>query len=381
MDFINLLALAMPQNNFWATLINIFDVGNYVWSILIFTIILKLVLSPLDFLQRYYTNKNSRVQALIQPEMEKLKKHYGQNQMLLQKKQTELYSKYNFSMKGSCIIMLIYMVVTFAVFLTLFSSLQAISSFKIKNQYETLQETYDTSFSSNFENYITTDLNADYSEYSLKETEEEKLEFLAQAYINANGWTNEQLNDAKIEVQNKEAEFVDEAQNQVVLNYQEIKDSWLWVKNIWRPDVSTQTAVLSYQDYFNATKHEISASKYSLVMGKLLSNKEINTINGYYILSIIVVLVSLLSQYLSRKLSQPRGTKQQGGGAAKILMFILPIVMLLFTLNSSAMFSVYIITNSLVSTILIPITTGISNKIEDRKEKERKDKNKAVYSR
>ena len=378
MDFINMLGLIWPENNFWASLIKIFDVGSYVWTILIFTVILKLVLSPLDFLQRYYTNKNTRVQALIQPEMEKLKRHYGQNQMLLQKKQTELYSKYNFSMKGSCIVMLIYMVVTLVVFLTLFSSLQAISSFKIKHQYEELQNTYTTSYNTKFENYVEADLNVSFEEYSLKETEEEKLNFLAQAYVDVNGGTAE---EAKIIIENQTNIFIDEAQDEVVVKYEEIKDSWLWVKNIWRSDKPTQTAILSYQDFINATRYEVGAEKYSLVMGKLISNKEINTVNGYLILSVIVVIVSLLSQFLSRKLSQPKGSVQQNGGMAKVLMFILPLAMFMFTLNSSAMFSVYIITNSLVSTILIPITTGIANKIENKKEKERKDKNKAVYSR
>ena len=116
-------------------------------------------------------------------------------------------------------------------------------------------------------------------------------------------------------------------------------------------------------------------------MGKLLSNKQINAVNGYYILSVIVVLVSLLSQFLSKKLSQPKGAQMAQGGATKVLMFILPLAMLIFTLNSSAMFSVYIITNSLISTLLIPITAKLANKIEDKKEHERKNRNKAIYSR
>ena len=156
MDFINLICSSWPQDNFWASVIKLFDfIGNYAWVIIVFTIILKLVLSPLDFLQKYYTNKTTRMQAKLQPELAKLQKRYGQNQTLLYQKQTELYKKNNFSMKGSCVVMIIYMAVTLTVFLTLFNSLQYISNFKIKDQFETLQTTYNQSYEVEYlQNYL-----------------------------------------------------------------------------------------------------------------------------------------------------------------------------------------------------------------------------------
>lgn len=379
MDFINLLGLVWPNNNFWATLISqidyLFNLNSYVWTILIFTIVLKLVLSPLDFLQRFYTNKSMRAQAKIAPELEKLKRQYGNNTALLQKKQTELYSKNNVSMKGSCIVMLVYMVVTLAVFLTLFNSLRDISKFKIGNQFETLQTTYNSSYNPNFEGYVTS-LGGTVEEYNNLESDEEKLEYLTTKYVLTYSVTAE---EAETSVNNDISTFENSAQDEVVLKYNEIKDSWLWVKNIWRSDKLTQTSILSYNDFVNETGYNVSGKEYNTIMAKLLNNQEINSANGYYILSVIVVLVSLLSQFLSRKLAGKNSN--QAGGASKILMFILPFAMLLFTLNSSALFSVYIITNSLISTVLIPITSKISNKIEDKKEKERKNKNKASYSR
>ena len=119
-------------------------------------------------------------------------------------------------------------------------------------------------------------------------------------------------------------------------------------------------------------------------MGKLFTNPQTSSANGYYILSVIVVLVSFLSQWLTRKLSQPKsadGTKVQQPGMTKILMFILPFAMLMFTISSSAMFAIYIITNSVVTTLINPLTTVICNKIEDKQEKKKKDQNKAEYSR
>ena len=70
-----MLCSTWPEGNFWASIIKLFDfVGSYAWTIIVFTIVLKLVLSPLDFLQKFYTNKTTRQQAKLQPELQKLQK-------------------------------------------------------------------------------------------------------------------------------------------------------------------------------------------------------------------------------------------------------------------------------------------------------------------
>lgn len=366
MDFITLLGSVWPDNNFWATIIKLFDVNSYAWTILLFTVVLKLVLSPLDFLQRFYTNKTSRMQAKIMPEMEKLKKRYGQNQNLLYQKQNELYKKHNVNMKGSCIVMILYMVVTLTVFLTLFSSLQSISSFQINNQFNELNQTYSASY--NQEYYV--DYLGITEEEFLNKTPEEQSAFLAT--FNAD------------ELQTVKNQAISNAQDKVVLKYEEVKDSWLWVNNIWRADKPTNTAILNHNDFVVSTGSSVTKENYELVMAKLLNNSEINKANGYYILSIIVVLVSFLSQWLTRKLTQPKAANGQTiaqPGMTKILMFIMPIAMFMFTISSSAMFAIYIIANTLITTLLTPVITIIANKIENKKELETKQKNKAEYSR
>ena len=377
MDFINLICSSWPQDNFWASVIKLFDfIGNYAWVIIVFTIILKLVLSPLDFLQKYYTNKTTRMQAKLQPELAKLQKRYGQNQTLLYQKQTELYKKNNFSMKGSCVVMIIYMAVTLTVFLTLFNSLQYISNFKIKDQFETLQTTYNQSYEVEYlQNY----LNIDLDEYYSSENKAEFVEAKEAAKI-----ASDPATFTEAVVLDKKNEAISNAQDKVVVKYDEIKDSWLWVKNIWRPDSPTASQILNHGDFVTATGLNISEADYNNVMGKLFTNPQTSGANGYYILSVIVVVVSFLSQWLTRKLSQPKskdGVAVQQPGMTKILMFILPFAMLMFTISSSAMFAIYIITNSVVTTLINPLTTLICNKIEDRNEKKHKEQNKAEYSR
>ncbi len=396
MDIVNLLCSAWPQNNFWATLIKIFDVGSYAWTIILFTLVLKLVLTPLDFFQRYQTNKTTRAQAKLKPQLEKLQKQYGQNQTLLYQKQNELYKKSGFSMKGSCIVMLVYMVATLVIFLTLYNSIQYIAGFKIKTQFNTLQETYYSSYEPKYNNYY----NIDSTELESKTTQEEKDSYITNQINAKRTEIQNQLatdddtfsalsdEDKKVKIDEKIEEglapYKQEAQDLVVKKYLEIKDSWLWIKNIWIADKPTVNEILTYEGYKSATSDEsVTQVEYETIMAKLLNgDKDVNGVNGYYILSVLVVLVSLLSQLISRKMTQPKGTPAQNQGAmAKVMMFFLPFVMLMFTLRSSSIFSIYMLANSLISTLLMPLTTKLCNVISDRKEVKEEEKNKITYSR
>ena len=400
MDIINLLCSAWPQNNFWATLIKIFDVGSYAWTIILFTLVLKLVLTPLDFFQRYSTNKTTRAQAKLKPQLDKLQKQYGQNQTLLYQKQNELYKKSGFSMKGSCIVMLIYMVATLTIFLTLYNSIQYIAGFKIKTQFNTLQDTYYSSYNPNYNTYY----GIDEKDLNSLESQEEK-----DAYISSklslkeesiksqldmtdemfSGLTGDALQTKiKEEIDKKIDEeltpYKETAQGLVVEKYLEIKDSWLWIKNIWIADKPTVNEILTYNSYKSSTGDEsVTQEEYETIMAKLLNGDEkLNGVNGYYILSILVVLVSLLSQFISRKMMQPKGAPAQNQGTmAKVMMFFMPIVMLLFTLRSSSIFSIYILANSFISTLLMPLTTKLCNSIAEKQDKQEEIKTKADYSR
>ena len=375
MDFINLLGSAWPEGNFWSNLIKIFDVGSYAWTIILFTIVLKLVLSTLDFLQRYYTNKTSRVQAKLQPELEKLKKRYGQNQQLLYQKQSELYKKHNMGMGGSCVVMILYMGVTLLVFFTLFSSLRYISGYKIQNQYNELQSTYYNSYEKEY--YVDYLGIEDLESFKTLTPEEQQALILEK----------ETAKGGEEAVKETKTTAITNAQKEVVKKYKEVKNSWLWIRNIWLPDKATVNEILTHANFQNETGIKVEEEEYNQVMGLLLKNYEnTNQVNGYYILAVIVLLVSFFSQWLNKKITQQKAKNGQvvaiqQPGYAKILMWILPIVMMFFTISNSTIFSLYIIANSLMSTIITPVTTIISNKIEDKKEAKRQAEIKVDYRR
>ncbi len=371
----NLLSAAWPKG-MWESLIKVFYKGipNYVWAIIVFTIVLKIVLSPLDYFQRASATKTSRMQTYLKPEMDKLQKRYGSNPRILQQKQAELYKKNNYNITGSCLVMVINLVLTLVIFFTLYSGLGKISKFKVQDQYLTLKQEYYAVYEAKIDSYIT--------ELSLLPENAGKTETELKALIS----------------ETQIAEATSLANNAVIATYDKIKDDWLWVKNVWRADTTT-SVIPSYKDYVSAAgikydkkaadyqaKYDADKAEYDKVMAQL--TVEYKGGNGYYILPILAVLVTFASQYLMRLSQRPpkekrlaleqQGQKQPGGWLMLVLM---PAMMFVFTMTTSAMFSAYIIVNSLMATILTPISTAIINAVEAKREKKHQEEIRVDYRR
>ena len=56
------------------------SIGNFGWAIVVFTIILKTILLPLDIWPKISQRKTQRKMAAIQPQLDKLQKQYGGRQ-------------------------------------------------------------------------------------------------------------------------------------------------------------------------------------------------------------------------------------------------------------------------------------------------------------
>lgn len=94
-------------------LVNIHGViANYGWSIVVFTVLIKLVLMPLDIKNR----KGMRKMAQIQPELNKLQKKYANDKQKLQQKQSELMRKERYNPLSGCLPLLIQMPILVAMF-------------------------------------------------------------------------------------------------------------------------------------------------------------------------------------------------------------------------------------------------------------------------
>lgn len=297
--------------NLWHTLISLMAkwIVNYGWAIILFTVFLKLVMSPLDFFQRRASSKQQKMMSKMQPEMEALQKKYGNDKEKLNQETAKLYKKHNVSLGGMCFSMLGTMIISMVVFFTLFSALRSYGNEKLYESYSALDSAY------------------------VQVVEKAETE----------SWTEEEKNNQLTLV--------------VKQKYDELskQNSWLWVKNVWKSDTNTSQFV-DVNDYI---KHNGIASegqqavkdRYDHIV-KIVDGEK-TTSNGYYILLILAVTVSFLTQFLSAKLMTPKG--QKFNTMNKVMFAVIPLSMMIFALTSNAVFTLYIITNSVMTAIISTI--------------------------
>ena len=120
MNFLNSLLLTLIKA--LHTVIN-----NYALTIIVFTILIKLVVMPLNLKSRRSTMRMSSVQ----PKMAELQEKYKDDQEKLNQKMQELYRKEGISPMGGCLPMIISMVILFAMFYALrtFANEQLVTQF------------------------------------------------------------------------------------------------------------------------------------------------------------------------------------------------------------------------------------------------------------
>ena len=120
MSFLNslLLTLIKAMHGF---------INNYALTIILFTIVIKLLVMPLNLKSRRSTMRMSSVQ----PKMAELQEKYKDDQEKLNQKMQELYRKEGVSPMGGCLPMIISMVILFAMFYALrtFANEQLVTQF------------------------------------------------------------------------------------------------------------------------------------------------------------------------------------------------------------------------------------------------------------
>lgn len=340
MDIISLLVIAEPVG-FWQSIIAFFQsfIFNYAWAVIVLTICIKIILTPLDFMNKKVARDNMRMQEAIAEPLQKLQKQYANDRMKLNQKTQELYKSSGYNIFGSCIIMIVNLVLTIVIFFTLFSALHSMSAYKIQEQFSQLQNTYNVTYAS------------------------------------------------EIDLGHSEEEAKTAGQNAVVVLYNEIKDDFLWVKNIWVPDNPWTSSILNYDSYKLVVGGEVTEEEYNNVMGALITEQ--GGANGYLITALVAILTCFFSQYLMQRMNKTKANRvlTQNSPAEsqrqtnKILLIILPVVMGVFTLFYNAIFGLYIIASQVVSLATFPLIDKLLNIYYNKKDKQEEQKIKMDYSR
>ena len=207
------------------------------------------------------------------------------------------------------------------VFFTLFSSLRSYGNQKLYDSYAQLDKTYVEVFG------------------------EDKA---------FNTLTEEEKKDWEIVIENK---------------YEDLskQNSWLWVKNVWKKDTN-ESQFVDFESYakhagLKDAKKTEAKERYNYIV-KTIDGEETKA-NGYYVLIILSVAISFLTQWLSQKLTMPKGQKLNTMN--KVMMAIIPITMAILAYNSNVVFTLYIIANSIMTAIITALLTLVMKKKSDGK--------------
>lgn len=433
MNIISFLASADAPSGLWSILINWFHsgIGNFGWTILIVTILVKLIVSPLDFMVKLNSKKQTLVQQKCAPQIAKIQKKFGKDAVKVREQTNSLYKREGLNMRNGCIITLVNMIISLTIFFSFFGSLRTNSAYQAITQYEQLHavyvdksQEYLISKNADILEYDITDkasadiFIADYNKAikineivkEIKAIETEIAASTSQEEITAKEAKIKEKEDAiskllteEDTLNNKDRAYFeklfsdysaiindtsDYSADAVVAKWNETKSSWLWVANIWVADAvvypfQTYDNLVSiakeggYTEYVTAnvdkTEYEIISSIVNLQGGR--------SKNGYFILAILAALVTFASQYIMEKTTNRLRNKnaQQLANASmsgsmemsmKVMKFIMPVMMVIFVLQSSASFGIYILASNIITIVIGQISNIFINKITRAQQEE-----------
>lgn len=365
----DLLAISLTKpTGLWATIIFGMEgsLKNYALALIIVTILIKLVMVPFDFVNKYSSKKSSRKQAEMKPELDKVNAKYSNDKNMLNQKTMEIYKSHNYNVMGTCVGMLVYLVFTMVIFWTLFGSLNKISYYKIGDQFLQVRKEYYTAY----------DINVD--EIENAEGDEETITSVYEQYkVKVETLTDTEKESFKANAEKNSNE-----------KYQETKVSFLWIENIWIAD-STTSPVMKYSDFIKKSgisSQDITEEEYNMIMSPIESTER--GANGYFILAILAAGLNFLSMQVNTWVSKRKAKKQgidpslmTNNGSGKLMTIIMPIIMGVFTLFYNAAFGLYIVAGALVTLITSPLVTMFVDMLEVEAIKKEENKHIAVYSR
>lgn len=359
MGILNAIQLSAP-NGFWSTIIFGLEkaVKNYALALILITVLIKLVMVPFDFLNRYTSKKSARKQAEMKPELDKINAKYANDKNMLNQKTMQVYKSHNFNIMGTCLGMLVYLILTMVVFWTLFGSLNTISTYKIGDQFLQVRSDYYSAYEIDVN-----DISEDTTAYAQLQ---EKIKTLSD---------------------DEQAEFKAQAEGKAKEKYEQTKTSFLWIENIWLPDTAVDP-VMTYKDFIaksEITEEMITEEEYNRIMSHLDGDYRGN--NGFYILAILAAGLNYLSMTMNGFISKIRAKKKGmdpklvAGGSNKIMSIIMPIIMGVFTLFYNAAFGLYIVAGALITLITSPLVTLFVDMLEMDAINREKNKYVAIYDR
>lgn len=376
MEFVNsltsLLAFAnpwesfIPELNFLGKIVQAMYnwIGNYGWTVVVFTVFLKILTLPLDIWQKISMKKSSVKMAQMQPLLDNIDKQYANDQRRANEEKQKLFKKQGYSAFSSCLPL----IVTMVVFIVMFSGLNSYSAHINVKNYSDLYNQYTTSY-------------------------------------------NESISEG-----NNQQQAISDAKEAVGKYYTEnIQESFLWIKNVWRPDtwvsimadantfknggqgnVKLDSSAPFDEGVYNAIYQAVVASNHGYFAsvnadGTLQTNNKgvlKSGWNGLLILPVCAMGLAFLSSFISKKQTQTKtkdgeeNKQDPNAQSQKMMMYIMPLMLGVFGFLYTAAFAIYMVANSLLSILTNLALDGWVNRLAQKSlSKNNAVEEKASYKR
>jgi hypothetical protein len=250
------------------------------------------------------------------------------------------------------------------IFFTFFSSLRKFSAYEAINQYEQVSASYTDAFYSSI-------INADDQFKTVEDVD---------------AWNPETATpEEKTRVEGLQYDATQAGTKAALAKWEEnkTKHSWLWVQNIWVQD-STTSPFPNYESLVSMAKSSgyeeyvatnINEENYNKIANIVIKNST-RSANGFYILAILAGVITFASQYITElhnKLKNKKAqivantAKPENAGSMKMMKIIMPAIMVIFVLTSTASFGLYILASNVAAIALGELTTLVVDKMTKKK--------------
>lgn len=374
----NILGFIM---NLFYEIIDKVGIGKISVCIIVFTIIVKLLMLPINIKQQKYT----KLSSVMNPEVQAIQKKYANkkdNDSLMRQQQeiNAVYQKYGTSPTGGCLPMLLQMPILFALYAVMACLPNYIND--IQDMYNNGVVSYVIGADEKGKlDYHTIDSLKDIDALSDtlldgKDAEEDELDALVTAYFGKDGdYDNDKIKEtvytsftsAYSNVFGKQSawDVVDNAFGVAIEDIEALKnlseDDWKTVKDEELAVYASMTAsewdavISDYKDILN----DMSENRAEIKKAYSFFTIDLSTspANGVKI-AIIIPILSALAQLLNMKISMSNqqqtgnGTADQMMSSMKIMSYSMCIVSAVFCYTFPAGLGLYWVVSSLVQTVI-----------------------------
>ena len=428
------------------------SVGIVGVGIICFTLILKAITIPFDIFNRVKMRKQTLIMREMQPELEKLQKQYANDKTTYSQKMLELQKKNGYSIFSACLPMIISLVIIIVAFQAFraYSNFANLNFFvQMSESYNAAimehgEDGIDFTLEKNENGEVIVAADGSYTlvwgegeaqqkrawkgeafeEGACSYTLSKEGEYLymnvassdAEKYLTYryNLSTTNVVREYSIdegrfaaassvdeETKQKLAAAAQEEKAGIIRGYvknigaqaakvwYDANDAgFLWIKNVWYPDVSYNHPIPDYKNFADsfgnievkmengekrALSNVLNEDNYNDLTAALSEEKD--EPNGYFILIFLSIALMVVSQLVMMKSSKESSKYQtvdgQGMRTQKIMLIVMPLIYAIFAFMYSAAFSIYMTISSLVSLCVTLLSNLIIGHIFKKKEEAR----------